>query len=107
MREYYILDGRPERTQFFRLSARGLYIPIKPLKGGVIKSTVLPGFQFHVDDLFEKPDDEQMINDKIYKDFVLPKYAEEKQARIAAENRVQKAEAEIARLQAKLNESRK
>jgi len=38
VKEYYILDGRRERTQFFRLNARGVYTPIKPLKGGIIKS---------------------------------------------------------------------
>jgi len=74
------LDSHRERTQFFRLNkARGVYTPIKPLKGGIIKSKVLPGFQFRFEDLFSKPSPDEMINDKVYQDFVLPAYAKANQ----------------------------
>ncbi|EDN65525.1 conserved hypothetical protein [Beggiatoa sp. PS] len=92
VKEYYILDSHRERTQFFRLNARGVYIPIKPLKGDIIKSKVLPGFQFRFEDLFTKPSPDEMINDKVYQDFVLPGYLKEKQARQAEEQARQKAE---------------
>jgi len=93
VKEYYILDSNRERTQFFRLDkARGVYIPIKPLKGGIIKSKVLPGFQFRFEDLFTKPSPDEMINDQVYQDFVLPGYLKEKQARLAAEKQARKAE---------------
>ncbi len=87
VKEYYILDGRPKRTQFFRLNAQGVYAPIKPLKGGIIKSKVLPGFQFRFQDLFTKPSPDEMINEKVYQDFVLPGYYETKQKaeRLAAQ----------------------
>ncbi len=77
VKEYYILDSHRERTQFFRLNkeARGVYTPIKPLKGGIIKSKVLPGFQFRFEDLFSKPSPDEMITDKVYQNFVLPAYA--------------------------------
>jgi len=80
VKEYYILDSHRERTQFFRLNkARRIYTPIKPLKGGIIKSKVLPGFQFRLEDLFSKPSPDEMINDKVYQDFVLPAYAKANQ----------------------------
>ncbi len=86
VKEYYILDAR--RTQFFRLNkAQAVYRAIKPLKGGIIKSKVLPGFQFRIEDLFTKPSPDEMINDKVYQDFVLPAYLKEKQARLLAEER--------------------
>ncbi|MCP4696590.1 MAG: Uma2 family endonuclease, partial [Gammaproteobacteria bacterium] len=44
VREYYILDGYGEETQFYRLNARGVYVPIRRAKGGLVKSKVLPGF---------------------------------------------------------------
>jgi len=90
VKEYYILDGRRERTQFFRLNARGVYIPIKPLKGGIIKSKILPGFQFRFEDLFTKPSPDEMINDKVYQDFVLPSYGSAKQKAERAEKRAER-----------------
>jgi Uma2 family endonuclease len=85
VKEYYILDARREQTQFYRLGKKGVYIPIKPVKGDIIKSKVLPGFQFRISDLFRKPTIEEMISDKVYQDFVLPSYTQEKLARKAAE----------------------
>ena len=79
VKEYYILDSSRERTQFYRLNARGVYIPIKPVKGEIIKSKVLPGFQFRIEDLFTKPSPDEMIEDKVYNDFVLPEYRQAKQ----------------------------
>jgi hypothetical protein len=85
VKEYYILDGYDRYLEFYRLNAKGVYIPIKPTKGGIIKSKVLPGFQFRREDYFNKPSPEEMIADKIYKGFVLPGYSEEKRARLQAE----------------------
>ncbi|MCK5525445.1 MAG: Uma2 family endonuclease [Thiomargarita sp.] len=90
VKEYYILDGRRERTQFYHLSSQGVYIPIIPIRD-IIKSTVLPGFQFRIEDLFTKPTPDEMISDKVYQRFVLPGYAEEKRAR-QEEKRAHQAE---------------
>jgi len=114
VKEYYILDGYERFLEFYRLNAKGVYMPIKPTKGGIIKSTVLPGFQFRREDLFNKPSPEEMIADKVYKRFVLPGYSEEKRARRKAEAeafnekraRLQ-AEAENARLMALLEKLQK
>ncbi len=92
VKEYYILDSQRDRIQFYRLGKKGVYIPIKPVKGQIIKSKVLPGFQFRISDLFTKPSPEEMISDKVYQRFVLPSYTEEKRARQAAEVRARQAE---------------
>jgi hypothetical protein len=89
VKEYFILDGNQRYSEFYRLSTNGLYVPIKPLKGGIIKSKVLPGFQFRIDDLYQKPSPDEMINDPVYQGFVLPGYHEEKRARKEAEQRAQ------------------
>jgi hypothetical protein len=78
VKEYYILDGRRERTQLYCLNAQGVYISIKPATGNIIKSKVLPGFQFRFDDLFTKPSPDEMITDKVYQGFFLPGYQETK-----------------------------
>jgi len=107
VKEYYILDGYDRYMEFYRLNAKGIYIPIKPTKGGIIKSKELPGFQFRREDLFNKPSPEEMIDDKVYKRFVLPGYSEAKEQAEKAEQRALKAEAEIAHLKALLEKLQK
>jgi hypothetical protein len=80
-------------------NAKGVYIPIKPTKEGIIKSSVLLGFQFRRKDLFNKPSPEEMIADKVYKGFVLPGYSEEKRARLQAEAEVANDKALLEKLQ--------
>jgi hypothetical protein len=78
VKEYYILDAHRERTQFFRLDkTQKAYKAIKPQKGGIIKSKVLPGFQFRIEDLFDKPSIEEMVVDNVYQRFVMPSYLRE------------------------------
>jgi hypothetical protein len=106
VKEYIILDGNKRYSQFYRLDKNGLYAPVKPLKGGIIKSKELPGFQFRIDDLYQKPSPDEMVKDKVYKGFVLPGYSEalqqavdalqksvvEERARKEAEQRAEHAE---------------
>jgi len=92
IKEYYILDAQRERTQFFRLNkTRSIYKAIKPQKGGIIKSKVLPGFQFRIEDLFDKPSIDEMVENKVYQQFVMPNYLREKQAH-QAEKQAHQAE---------------
>jgi hypothetical protein len=95
VKEYFILDGYRHYTSFYYLSAGGIYLPHQPLKGDIIKSKVLPGFQFRIADLYQKPSPEEMIDDPIYQEFVLPGYTEAKQARQEAEKRADKAEKRV------------
>jgi Uma2 family endonuclease len=69
VKEYYIIDTNKTHTSFFRLNRRGQYDKIKS-SNGIICSTVLPGFQFREDDLYNTPDLNSLINDPVYRSFV-------------------------------------
>ncbi len=79
--EYYILYAHGEPQQFYRLTSAGTYVPIQPVSGDLICSTVLPGFQFRVSDLQRQPSPEEMSEDRVYQGFMLPALQAEKQAR--------------------------
>ncbi|TGO03059.1 hypothetical protein PN36_13565 [Candidatus Thiomargarita nelsonii] len=97
VKEFYILHDS-QKIAFYRLNARKVYVPIKPVAGGVIKSKVLPGFQFRIKDLYQRPSLKTLAEDKVYQDFILPFYQEEKKERQAAEDQIKRLEAELARL---------
>ena len=109
--EYYILDSKNRETAFYRLGAQNQYVRILPAAGGIIRSSVLSGFQFRADDLHRCPSLEKMADDPVYQNFILPFYQEEKRRAEQAEQRAdaekQRAEAERQRadiLAAKLRE---
>jgi len=91
VKEYFIFDRTGKETAFYRLDKNGYYRRIKPTKDGVIKSKVLPGFQFREKDLYEQPSLIKMSKDKIYKSFVRVDL-QEAEARIEKESK--KAEKE-------------
>jgi hypothetical protein len=94
VKEYYILDARGKETAFYRLNNRGRYVKIRPA-GGIIRSGILPGFQFRVSDLYAQPPLESLIEDKVYERFILPSYRKSKQeAEKRAEKEKQRAEKE-------------
>jgi Uma2 family endonuclease len=68
--EYYILDENGRDTVFYELR-NGLYVPL-PQRDGVIRSRVLPGFQFRLADLYRLPEPPDMIDDSVYQGFVSP-----------------------------------
>jgi hypothetical protein len=84
VQEYYILDERRIDTQFYRLTRRGHYQPM-PRTDGVIRSLVLPGFQFRVQDLYDQPDVPEMAQDPVYNSFISPLYRAERQRAEQAE----------------------
>jgi hypothetical protein len=91
VREYYILDARKIETAFYRLNRRGKYERIRPSAGGVVRSGVLPGFQFRVSDLYRQPSFEELVEDGVYQEYVLPFHQRVKQR---AEQERQRAEQE-------------
>jgi hypothetical protein len=104
VQEYYLLDERGIETQFYQLNRHGIYEPM-PRLDGVIRSRILPGFQFRVADLYNKPAPPQLVADPVYNRFISPLYraerlrAEQAEAqveaeRLRAEEERQKAEAE-------------
>jgi Uma2 family endonuclease len=90
VKEYYILHddkrGVNDGVEFYQLD-KGVYQPIKRREGDIIQSTVFPGFQFRIADLYQRPTIENMSVDKIYQDFVFPHYKIQKQRAESAERR--------------------
>ncbi len=85
VREYFILDPDDRYMRFYRLGAAGRYAEIQSDVEGVIRSEVLPGFQFRRRDLLRLPEIKDLALDEVYAGYVLPEY----QAAVAAS---QKAE---------------
>ena len=119
VKEYHILDPSGEHMHFYRLTAAGQYEEIPPNVEGVIRSELLPGFQFRHEDLQRQPDLAELALDEVYSGYVIPDFqaavtrADEAEARVAteaqradseaqarqqAEERAQALEAELARL---------
>ena len=98
VKEYYILDDRKKETAFLRLSRWGIYEDIEPIDGDIIRSEVLPGFQFRISDLYRQPDQDELVKDEVYQGFVMVKYQAEKKRAEAEKERAEaekkKAEAE-------------
>ena len=103
VREYFILDPNGEHTRFYRLSQQSHYESIQPDDKGVIRSDILAGFQFRVEDLDRKPPLEELALDPVYNGYVVPGYhaSVQKAANEAqrAERETQRAEREAQRAQ--------
>lgn len=89
--EYYILDENQRESAFYHLR-HGVYVPL-PIQGGVIRSRVLPGFQFRLTDLYRLPEPPEMIDDPVYQGFISPFLREERIRAEEAEARAEEAEA--------------
>ena len=74
VREYFILDPSDEHMSFFRLAPEGRYQVIQPDEEGVIRSEVMQGLQFRLEDLHRKPGLEELALDPVYSGYVLPGY---------------------------------
>ena len=94
VKEYYILDRNEKETAFYRLNSKGVYENIKN-DDGIIKSKVLPGFCFRVKDLYSQPPLEELINDEVYKSYVLKSFQEQAQKAEKERQRAKKAEKAI------------
>ncbi|KPA15826.1 protein containing DUF820 [Candidatus Magnetomorum sp. HK-1] len=90
VKEYYIIDSNKKHTVFYRLNQKGNYVKIKP-DNGIIRSSILPGFQFRVEDLYHQPDLKELIKDEIYKEYILIDY--QKQFQQAEQERKAKDDA--------------
>ncbi len=93
VKEYYILDEQGRETIFYRLGTAGIYEPIPP-QAGIIRSSVLPGFQWRVNDLYRRPEPPQMIADPVYSAFASPYFRAE---RLRADEEKARADEEKAR----------
>ena len=91
IKEYYILDRKHKHTIFYRLNDHGQYNEIFPDKSGIIKSTVLPNFQFRYDDLFTLPSNDQLRKDHVYKQYFQTDYTQETKRAQEAERKADEA----------------
>ena len=96
VREYFILDPSGRHMHFYRLTGAGRYAEIEPDVRGVVRSGVLPGFQFRLRDLKQQRSLEELALDEVYGGYVLREYQAEMAARQKAEGQVA-AEAEARR----------
>ena len=74
VQEYYILDPSGEHMHSYRLTPEGRYEEIPPDAEGVIRSEVLPGFQFRLRDLYGLPELEELALDEVYRGYALLRY---------------------------------
>jgi Uma2 family endonuclease len=73
VKEYYILDASNIHMAFYWRS-RGIFVPLRLIDGDIIQSEALKGFQFRVSHLFTQPPIEELVEDKVYYDYVIPAY---------------------------------
>jgi len=76
VREYYILDASNKHMVFYRLNEQKIYEPIMPYKDDIIRSGILPGFQFRFYHLFTRPLMKNLADDPVYQGYVMPFYTE-------------------------------
>ena len=105
VQEYYILDERGIETQFYRLTRNGRYEPL-PRNNGVVRSVVLPGFQFRVSDLYDQPTPPQMVQDPVYSAFISPLYRAERLRADQERERAEQAEARAEQAEARVTQER-
>ncbi|MCP4344871.1 MAG: hypothetical protein GY795_05020, partial [Desulfobacterales bacterium] len=79
-------------TAFYRLDKRGKYRKIGTGKDGIVRSAVLPGFQFRISDLYTQPSLEEMAEDEIYNKYVLPSHKKMKKQAEQEKKRAEQAE---------------
>ena len=115
VKEYFILDPGDQYMRFYRLAHNGRYAEIPPAAEGIIRSNVLPGFQFRRSDLLNLPNLSQLALDQTYAAYVIPDFqnavrraeraeeraAAEAAARRRAEEQIQALQAELTRLRPK------
>jgi hypothetical protein len=71
-----------------------LYEPL-PRPDGVIRSSVLPGFQFRMRDLYDQPDPSHLIHDPVYMSYISPRVCAERQLVEWERQRAEQAEAQL------------
>lgn len=93
VKEYFIIDETNDHMHFYRLNDLGKYIEIKPDASGIIRSNVLTGFEFRVDDLNHQPSMGEMVVDPLYRSYVFPEHfalVQEKENALAIARREQR-----------------
>lgn len=104
VQEYYLLHETAALRRFYRRTARGVYEPLPTGPGRIMRSVVLPGLRWRLDDLERRPPLETLIADPVYQDFVLLGYQHERRRAEEAESRAEQAESRVEQLAARLRQ---
>jgi hypothetical protein len=104
VQEYFILDRKGKDTAFYKLDKLGEYAPLLQLPGGILRSDVLPGFQFRVADLYNSPELLELVEDPVYRSYILWEYQAERQRAEVERQRAEVERQERLKLEAKLRE---
>ncbi len=96
VQEYYILDPAGVNMHFYEQAPTGGYVEMQPDEEGVIRSKVLPGFQFRYSDLKRQRSLETLALDDVYRGFVLLHYQAAEARAAAAERQAAAAERQAA-----------
>ena len=80
VKEYYVIDDINKNTNFYTLDTHGNYEEMTS-ENGIIRSTVLPGFQFRIDDLYRQPELMSLIDDPVYQSYIKKDFQEERKAK--------------------------
>ena len=97
VQEYYILDPTNQHMHFYQRNAAGVYVEMQPDADGILRSQILPGFQFRCSDLNRQPTLEELALDPVYQGYVLLRYQ-------AATKRAEREQRRAERYAAKLRE---
>ena len=106
VREYYLLHHTAELRAFYRLTDRGIYEPIPVMSGDIVRSAVLPGFQWRLADLDRQPPLETLIADPVYQDFVLLNVQRERKRADQAERHAEQERAQAEQERARAEQER-
>jgi hypothetical protein len=90
--EYYLLHHSPKIRQFYRLNAQGIYEPMPMAPGGIVRSEVLPGFQWRLSDMDRQPLLKTLTTDPVYQGYVRLEYQQEQQRAERERQRAEQAE---------------
>jgi Uma2 family endonuclease len=90
VREYYILDCEGRYTTFYRSvrdpqSGKRTFVLLPVGADGVVRSTVMPGFQFRLRDLYRLPPLEELVEDEVYRGYVWLAYQAQQRRAAQAE----------------------
>jgi len=111
--EYFVLHREQGNLAFYgRTRGSRIYSPL-PIEGSgddrLVRSRVLPGFQFRVNDLIRRPDLDAIRRDPVYSGFVLPEWTLAEQAQAQAEQaqaQAEQAQAQAEQAQAQAEQAR-
>lgn len=88
VQEYLILAHDPKYCEYYHLNAQEVYQPAQRDQEGVVRSGILPGFQWRMEDLYYQPDEMEMAALPVYQNYVAIAYQHEKKARLKTEQQL-------------------